>query len=138
MNLLCCLQDLSVVILSICFFFSIRVICSCIEHIFSDKNKTILELKKKEYEHEKEMKGLSNKRDQDIIESERNRKDEDLSRKIKEFEELTIREKLLDKVIEKEMSDEVEELKNCIDKIKDDLSKAQIDISGYILKKIEK
>ena len=138
MNLLCCLQDQNFVFLSVCIFFSTLVICSCIEQIFSDKNKTILELKKIEYEHEKEMKELSSKRDKNIIESERNRKEDDLSRKIKEFEELTIREKLLDKVIEKEISNEVSELKNSIDKIKDDLSKAKLDFSGYILKKYEK
>lgn len=111
------------------------VVCGFVEDIYKRKYDLQLDLQKNQFEHEREMKRLANLREDTLLESEKKRKDDDLERKIKEFRELTIQSKLLDKVIEKEQTQEIKDLQSTVDKLKEDLEKAKVEISGYVLKK---
>lgn len=113
----------------------ILVICGSVESIFKDKYELQKKLMELQNNHEKSMRDDSFQREKDMFELECKRKDDDLERKISEFRELTIQSKLLDKVIDKELTEDVQELKSAVAKLKEDLEKAKVEISGYVLKK---
>lgn len=113
----------------------ILVICGSVESIFKDKYDLQKKLKELQNEHEKSMRADSFQREKEMFDIEKERKDDDLKRKISEFRELTIQSKLLDKVIDKELTEDVQELKSAVAKLKEDLEKAKVEISGYVLKK---
>lgn len=138
MNLLCCncyFQRWDIVVIGIMIFMSILVISSCVEGVFTKKYESIKFLKEKEIDHEKDMRKIMLDNEAKMFEQECQRKNEDLDRRIKEFEELTVKSKLLDKVIEKEFIEEVNDLKSTVARLKEDLEKAKVDISGYLFKK---
>lgn len=135
--LCCCCYNPFWITITICLFslLIILAICSFVESIFKDKYELQKKLKELQNEHEKSMREDSFRREKEMFESEKKRKDDDLERKIKEFRELTIQSKLLDKVIEKEQTQEIKDLQSTVDKLKEDLGKAKVEISGYVLKK---
>lgn len=123
----------------ICLFSLLIVltICGFVESIFKHKYESQKKLKELQNEHEKSMRIDSFQREGKMYEFEKMHKNDDLERKIKEFRELTIQSKLLDKVIDKELTEDVQELKSAVVKLKEDLEKAKVEISGYVLKKEE-
>ncbi len=123
--------------ITICLFSLLIVltICGYVESIFKDKYDLQKKLKELQNEHEKSMRADSFQREKEMFDIEKERKDDDLKRKISEFRELTIQSKLLDKVIEKEQTQEIKDLQSTVDKLKEDLEKAKVEISGYVLKK---
>lgn len=125
--------------ITICLFSLLIVltICGFVESIFKHKYESQKKLKELQNEHEKSMRIDSFQREEKMYEFEKMHKNDDLERKIKEFRELTIQSKLLDKVIDKELTEDVQELKSAVVKLKEDLEKAKVEISGYVLKKEE-
>ena len=118
-------------------FLIVLTICGFVESIFKHKYESQKKLKELQIVHEKSMREDSFKKEKDMFEFEKIRKTDDLERKIKEFRDLTIQSKLLDKVIDKELTEDVQELKSAVVKLKEDLEKAKVEISGYVLKKEE-
>lgn len=125
------------IVLSICLFslLIVLVVCGAIETIFKNKYEEQTKQKKEEYDHEEKLRKESCQREKDLFDLERKRKGEDLERKIREFNDLTIPQKLLEKVIEKELSENIKSLNDEIGSIKAELEKAKVEISGYVLKK---
>lgn len=134
--LCCCCYNLWITI-TICLFSLLIVvtICGFVESIFEHKYESQKKLKGLQIEHEKSMRADSFQKEKDMFEFEKIRKTDDLERKIKEFKELTIQQKLLDKVIEKELAQDIKDLQSNVDSIKADLEKAKVEISGYVLRK---
>lgn len=62
-------------------------------------------------------------------------KEEELKRKIKEFNELTIHQKLLDKVIEKKTDEEIKDLKKTLEELKTKYESLYGEIEQIIIKK---
>lgn len=138
--ILCCSCCNSLwVTITICLFslLIILAICSFVESIFKDKYELQKKLKVLQNEHEKSMRADSFQREKEMFDIEKERKNDDLERKISEFRELTIQQKLLDKVIEKELAQDIKDLQSEVNNLKADLEKAKVEISGYVLKKEE-
>lgn len=135
--LCCCCYNPLWITITICLFslLIILAICSFVESIFKDKYELQKKLKELQNEHEKSMRADSFQKEKEMFEFEKTRKTDDFERKKKEFRELTIQQKLLDKVIEKELAQDIKDLRSTVDNLQKDLEKAKVEISGYVLKK---
>lgn len=83
-----------------------------------------MELKEKDLENEKFW-----------SEERKKVKDDELTRKIREYDELTIRQKILDKVIEAKKDDEIKDIKKALDELKKKYESLDGEIEQIIIKK---
>lgn len=130
-----CCSWMTVFLLLLSVLIILLVICCHIYEVYAAKYKMQENMQKQQHEHEKIMKELSYKREDELFEKDSERKEKELNLRKREFDELTIRQKLLDKVIEKNMSEDIRDLKEQVEKLKSELDKAKVDISAYVFRK---
>lgn len=87
--------------------------------------------------HEKDMKELAFEQEKYWHSITEQDKDKDLDRKMKEFEELTIHQKLLDKVLDKKLDDKIQDMGKELDALKKQFESLNGEIEQIIIKKKE-
>ena len=87
--------------------------------------------------HEKGMKELAFEQEKYWHSITEQDKDKNLDRKMKEFEELTIHQKLLDKVLDKKLDDKIQDMGKELDALKKQFESLNGEIEQIIIKKKE-
>ena len=89
----------------------------------------------KRHQYEMELKATAFKNEEHWREEKRKADEEELTRKIREFNELTIHQKLLDKVIDKKLDKEITDMKKSLEELQKKYASLDGEIEQIIIKK---